>query len=359
MRFISRSSHEDFTRCPRRGYYRYLYNGSGFDSRTPSIHLLIGLGVHKGLEILLKTNGDIEAAISAQKEEWASLAKDHQIPEETEHLIEALVRGWYRACWPTFIEQFEILMVEEEVKALLAPNITLNARADAVIRDRETGAIYVLNWKTSGSISDWNKQWEDEVQAWTEALVTEAVLGAPISGVIFEGLYKGTYREGRNHSPLIYGWKLPLGGGREIFSARYKRYTKEEPWIKFPVWASSLPVEGGIRGWVDWLPLDVLREQFVRSTPILKNDRVVENWVRQVVRRETDIDRMLQEDVPEADREDFFTQHFSKINCGGCPFRKVCKLQTTIEEMIANGDLVRRVDHHAGNGADMPVHSES
>lgn len=243
-------------------------------------------------------------------------------------------------------------MVEKEVQALLAPNIVLQARADAVIQRRVDGANFVLNWKTSGSIKDWNEQWEDEIQAWTEALVMEEALGERISGVIFEGLYKGTYREGRNHSPLIYGWKLPVGGGRFLYSAEYKRFTKEQPWVKFPVWVERFvpDIQSGTEAlsyWINWLPLDVVAENFVRSTPVLKNDLVVEKWVRQVVRRETDMERMLQSDVPEGDREDFFSQHFSKWNCKGCTFRRVCKLQTTVEGMVETGELRERIDHHA------------
>lgn len=354
MRYISRSSHEDYTKCPRRAYYRYLYKGTGFDQAVPSFNLLIGLAVHKGLEILLLT-GDLEEAILKQQEEWKSLTlKASEIDrlafsiEEGGVLSEALVRGWHRNSYPSFVEEFEVLMVEREVKALLAPNITLNARADGVLRRREDGANFVLNWKTSGSIRDWNQQWEDEIQAWTEALAMEDALGAPVQGVIFEGLFKGTFREGRNHSPLIYGWKLPTKEGRFLYSAEYKRYTKETPWVKFPVWTESFPFDGdSLVGWLNWLPADVLSENFVRSTPILKNNLVVEKWIRQVVRRETDMERMLQPDVPEQDREDFFVQHFSKWNCKGCVFTRVCKLQTTIEGMVETGELKERVDHHA------------
>jgi hypothetical protein len=273
--------------------------------------------------------------------------------EEGEQLCEALVRGWDRVRRAAFLDQYEIVSVEQEVKATLAPNIVLNARADAVVRDKETQQVFVLNWKTSGNISDWNRQWDDEVQAWTEALAVEDSLGVPVAGVIFEGLYKGTYREGKNHSPLIYGWKLPMGGGKAIYSAKYRRFTKEEPWVKFPLWREDPPGGAGLAGWVAWLPVDVVEEQFVRSTPILKNNRVVENWVRQVVRRETDIERMLEPDVTEEDREDFFTQHFSKINCQSCPFKRVCKLQTSIPEMVQNGELVRRKDHHSNEN---PLH---
>lgn len=324
-----------------------MYQGGGFDQTSPIMNLILGLGVHKGLEILLLTD-DLEEAIRGQQEEWVRLTDGYSGDfSEGSALIEALVRGWARARWEDFKDEFQILMVEKEVKALLAPNITLNARADAVIRSKVDGSNFVLNWKTSGNINDWSRQWDDEVQAWTEALAMEDALGEKIQGVIFEGLFKGAWRDGKNHSPLIYGWRLPMGGGRFVYSAKYRRFTREEPWLKFPLWLESPPTGDGLSGWISWIPQDVLEAQFVRSTPILKNDDVVQNWVRQVVRQQTDISRMLEDDVTEGEREDFFTQHFSKMNCPSCPFKKVCKLQSTIEGMLENGELRRRIDHHA------------
>lgn len=312
--------------------------------------------MHKGLEILV-TTGDIEGAILAAQEEWAHRTKKWQETtilsvkwelEEGIALVEGLVRGWYRTRFDAFMEEFEVLMVEQEVRALLAPNVTLMARADGLLRRREDQSNWVLNWKTSSSIAEWTSQWEDEVQGWTEALAMEDHLGQKVAGVIYEGFFKGVKRDGLYTSPTIYGWSCQLGQGT-LYSATYERFSKEKPWRKFPVW-KEFP--GGVAAWINWIPFEVLSAQFVRSEPLQKNDLVVEKWIRQVVRRETDIEHILEVgDIQ--DKEDFFWQNFKKFNCKWCPFKPVCKLQVTMDAAIEAGQFVPREDHHGlGTGAE-------
>lgn len=351
MREISRSSHEEYRSCPRRFYYKYLYAGTGFDSRLPPLALAIGLTVHKGMEVLMKV-GNVEDAVCATRAEWEKVvAPGRDVPSleypllEGQHLCEGLVRGWFRSRYEPFMEEYEVLMVEKEVKALLAPNVRLNARADAVIRSRVDGRAYVLNWKTTQNPNDWTSQWEHDVQMWTEALVMEDVLGEKIPGVIVEGLSKGVYREGMTHSPLIYGWKLETGSST-IFSAKYQRFRKEEPWVKFPVWTRG----GGVPEWVYFIPKEICDEQFVTSRPIMKNDAVVEDWIRQVVRMETDVEYILGAES-EQDRLDFFWQNWKKLNCQRCTFEGVCKGLLTVEGLVENGTVKERVDHHASEEA--------
>lgn len=348
MREISRSSHEEFCACPRRFYYRYLYEGTGFDAKIPPLALAIGLTVHKGMEELL-TTGNVEAAVAALGKEWERVvAPGRGVPsleyplEEGAALAEGLVRGWYRSRFEAFMEEFEILMIEKEVEGLLASNVKLKGRADAVIRSKRDGRVYVLNWKTTSNPNDWTSQWEHDVQMWTEALLMEDVLGEKVPGVIVEGLSKGVYREGMTHSPLIYGWKLDTARGT-IYSGKYMRFTKDLPWVKFPVWR-----EKDVESWVNWLPMEIVSEQFVRSQPIMKNDDVVQEWIRQVVRRETDIEYILGSGAyGSQDHLDFFWQNWKKLNCQRCIYEGVCTKLVSIEGLVENGTLMKRVDHHA------------
>lgn len=300
----------------------------------------------------------IEEAIGEAQKEWDQKTEKWQDTtvlgikwelEEGRALVEGLVRGWHLTCFEAFMEEYEVICVEKEIRALLAPNVTLQARADAVIRRRSDGSVWVLNWKTSSSIGEWTSQWEDEVQAWTEALAMEDHLGQKVAGVIFEGLFKGVKRDGLYTSPTIYGWSCHLPQGT-LYSATYERFSKEKPWRKFPVW-KEFP--GGVAGWINWMPEDVLSAQFVRSEPILKNDEVVQKWIRQVVRRETDIEHILEVGDTQ-DKEDFFWQNFKKFNCKWCPFKPVCKMQITIDDAIKAGQFVPREDHHAVKESPLP-----
>lgn len=165
-------------------------------------------------------------------------------------------------------------------------------------------------------------------------------LGEPIAGVIFEGFYKGVKRDGMFTSCTIYGWVLP--GEQPRYSSTYERFSKERPWRKFAVWREF---PGGVKAWVEWMELETLSAQFVRSEPILKNNHVVEKWIRQVVRRETDIEHIL-EVGDDQDKEDFFWQNFKKFNCRFCPFKPVCKEHVEIGAAIEAGQFVPREDHH-------------
>lgn len=325
----------------RQGYLRYLFKGTGLDSPKPSPPFVIGLGVHKGLETLLLTGGDIEASIESALSEFVALGGDRfeaYQQEEYSALVEALVRGWHRVRWDAFTEEFEVLQVEKEVPALLSPGLTLDARADAVVKRRLDGSIFVWNWKTTGNKTDWTEQWEDDIQMWTEALAVEDDLGLPVAGVIVEGLFKGSTRGGMSTSPLLMGYTR-MAGDRQVYRSGW-----EKGWTKFPAFR-----EGGLRWWISFLPIDVVEEQFVRSQPILKNNEVVRGWISEVVQRESDITHHL-ESGTEEDRRRFFWRNFSQWNCRWCPFKKACKGTTTVEAMLEAGLLVPRKDHHASTG---------
>lgn len=341
MRFISRSSHEAFSECQRRGYWGYIFEGGLEETSTPW-PLVIGLAVHKGMEFLMKGSG-IEDAAEELFLEFLSRTPKLQIDEEASpHLAlsEALLRGWHRARFERFMAAFEVLKVEEEWLTRLAANIGLKSRIDAVVRDRASGALYVVDWKTSSSIRDWASQWEDEILVLTQALTTQEQMGETVAGVIFEGFYKGGKYKGQYTSPLVRGWRLKTGSDEDpvwVYS-----HTKRANYEEFQVW-KDFP--GGVDAWIDWLPLDVVENQYITSPPILKNDDMIRDWLVQVVRRETDIEGMLGDEVPEADRLSFFWQNKGD-RCKWCHFRPACRWEMGIDDMLQNGILRVREDHH-------------
>lgn len=322
----------------RRGYNRYLYRGTGVDSAVPNINLLIGLAVHKGQEVLLLSGGDVDKSRLALREEFAhrtSGVKDpgptvaHQLDEGL-HLSEALHMAWALTRYNDFIDEYEVISVEKESRLTLANGQVFMARADAVVRSRSDGHLYVFNWKTTKQKKDWNEIYQDDVQSWTEALVTEQELGEPIIGCIYEGFFKGVQLGAVYSSPLIYGF----ANGGEV-SSSWKR-----GWNRFAAWK-----EPGLEKWFERLGAQALSDQLLRSTPVLKNDEVVREWIEQVIEKENAIDHVLKNGNV-AEQRRFFWQNFSKWNCAGCPFRPDCRKQTTIEEMLKDGVLAPREDHH-------------
>jgi hypothetical protein len=338
MRFISRSSHEAFSECQRKGYWGYLYK-QGLEPTATQWNLVIGLAVHKGLELLMK-GATIKDAVLGLVEDFVT--KVPLLDEDgVQHLAlaEALLRGWHRVRFPRFMAAFEVLTVEKELLTTLASNIGLRSRLDVLVRDRQDGFNFVINWKTSSSIKDWTQQWEDEIQVITEALSAQENLGLPIAGVLFEGFYKGGKYKGAYTSPLIRGYRMRMGDDQPWTYSAEKRanYTTFSVWKDFP---------GGVAAWVDWLPEEVVENQFITSAPILKNDDMVRDWLKQVVRRETDIEGMLDPSVPEEDRLSYFWQN-KGYRCKWCHFRPACRWEMGIDDMLESGALRVREDHHA------------
>lgn len=330
MRQISRSSYEAYNTCPRKHYYNYEYAGTGVEPTEPSIDLIIGLGVHKGMEFLLQGLPPQEAAKIGQKEflELAgtsvSDARWNTMRVEGEKLIWAFVNGFPLA-HPEFFTTYEVVGVEEEVRVALSGDVTLMARADAVVRDL-SGSLWVINHKTCSS---WDaSDWMYDVQMWTEALAMEQHYGEPVNGCIVTGFLKGARRSGILSTPLIYKW-VKEGKEKDFYEAG---------------WTKTLLTEEEILSKLERIDL---AKHFPISPPVTRNDQVVEAWLDQVVARESTNAHMLSEHASEEDRLQHFWQRFTKYTCPFCPFKDVCFGVATLDTMVADGRLRKRVDHHA------------
>lgn len=339
-----------------------MKDSHGYVGASTSMELVIGLGLHAGMECLMK-GGTLEDAVREGLSKYEM--EKPSIPEgmaweaeralstyllEGKALIEALLRGWYRIRWPLFNATYEVVDVEKERRTLLAPNVMLLSRDDGLLRDRESGQLLIVNWKTTSSVKDWDKKWHYDVQAWTEALAAEQEMGEPVGGVIFEGFYKGVRKDNRQCSDLLYGYKLEKKGLETKYSVDYKKPSEGSPWKRFYVPEESSFGDNPLAYWVGWLPWDDVAKYFVTSDPVMKEDLVTQEWINQVVRLETEVENMLQGDVTEEERLTYFIQNFSHFNCGWCPFERVCLGGVPFSQMVEEGKLVKRVDHHALEG---------
>ena len=333
MRRISRSSHLAFSECTRKGYWGYVYKGTGLDEPR-SIALNVGLAVHAGMETLMKGKTDDTALMDSVEAEWVSLGMPMTEFRDEQHvaLAKALVLGWKRSRYDEFMEKYDVVLVEEEMEVMLAPNIILQARADCVTRSKWDGTLLVWNWKTTGSMRDWNGQWQFDIQAMTEALSVQEHLGEYVQGCVFEGFFKAGVYGGVSSSPLVTGytdgtiWEV---GGK----SRSKEWQKLSTWKEFP---------GGTPLWLDFIGT-AASDQFVRSAIILKNDEAVREWLPEVVRFESDVDRMMDDSVPESDRHTFFRKNAGR-RCNWCRFAPACWSGMPVDAL----DLPVREDHHGG-----------
>lgn len=289
-------------------------------------HYALGIVWHLGAEVLLK-GGTGEAAFRAAAPTFDDFGLD---PVWSQWLLAAYL-AWERAKQDEFLGQYEIVTVEEEFEIPVSPNVVLYTRADAVMRDRMDGTLWVLNWKTASDIKDWNKKWFFDPQGWTESMAAEAKLGEEVKGCIYVGVWKGPIYQGRTTSRLIGGYKHNTRSGTT--------YATENGGggQKFDAWRENFPFGDGLAAWISWLPKDFLAKHFCESAPQLRQDALVESWLRQIVKHEDAIDYVL-EAGSEQDQLDFFWQNYTD-ECSKCPFKDLCLLRSTPEELIKDGFL--------------------
>ncbi len=167
---VDRSGILSWQKCPRDRFYSRHFAGRGIEKVTKSLPLQFGAAFHEGAEQLMKGKG-IEAAVNSALL-YLNLAfsvsnidmGDDNKPteaivaygiEEQRAIAEGLLRAWWIEKGEQFLEDFEVLEVEQEGRADLAPGITLMFRPDALVRERLSGDLYIVSWKTASTFGQY------------------------------------------------------------------------------------------------------------------------------------------------------------------------------------------------------------
>jgi hypothetical protein len=373
MLLLSRSAHEARRGCPRSFYYRYLYHRTGYQERVSPIHLAFGIAHHAGMEHLMRTVNfeedgaycclDEEGAINAAKAAWRAERPQGSFPPveppeaEIHALLEAMILGWVRVCAQNFFDEYEIVSVEREATPQhLSPSVALQFRADVVVRSKVTGLLQVINWKTTSSWGDWTSKWGAEIQSFSEAWALEREAGEPVEGTVMVGFSKGGLRQtgGQAHfgSPLIWGYKRVLNGVT-VYHADSKAPGSATPkWEKFFVADEDFGEIGqGVAAWVSWLPLHVLAANFMSSQVLHGHPKAIADFI-DCAGYQAQTDHHILTEGSERDKLVHFYPVAGEWTCGTlekpkCTFYRVCHTDAEIEDLIEDGTLVPRVDHHA------------
>jgi hypothetical protein len=296
-----------------------------------SWHLTLGSAWHLAAEGLLKQVPAEEAVQPALAYGRANGLGDVEL-----NWLYAATLAWERAAAEDFFQRYNVLSIEEELLTPITSNVTLYTRADAILQDRADGTLWVLNWKTASDVKNWNRKWFFDIQSWTESLAAEAKLQQPVAGCIYYGVWKGPIYNGRINSRLITGYKYVDRTGAITYGTENNGGGKP-----FSVANEHFPFGDGIPAWINWLPKDFLRKYFVESAPQIRQDDLVEEWLRQVVGKESDIDHILQEGTEE-DKQSYFWQNWGETTCSRCAFQSLCLKKSTPESLIAEGMLKPR-----------------
>lgn len=401
-------------RCPRERYLAYHHLGTGLQKKSKGLPLQFGGAFHEGSEVLLTAQVvpdnkvRIEIAVNTAKKflrtqfEISAVSFDGETPddiqkameygqEEQMALAEGLLRGWWAYEGEAFLENFEVIEVEQEGRATLADDFVLMFRPDALVRDKQSGDLYVISWKTCATFQKRNiDQAKHDMQSISEVFGiqngrntnpnSENVTyedAQKIEGVLYKWIVKGQRRKDnwdglyKQSSHLIYGWKkLGNGGGDEAEWSWAYEFEKEDGsgssrlgkgWKKVPIWREY---PGGVKQWIEDLAanqifprhIDALQAIFPQSLPVERRKDEVESWKSQVVAQEMrvaesliDLDETMLGFDEELDKR--FPQHTNSCHSySGCSFIPICW-----ENALAKvGELyqIRSANHPEGKGDD-------
>ncbi len=434
-----RSGILSWQKCPRDRFYSRHFAGRGIEKVTKSLPLQFGAAFHEGAEQLMKGKG-IEAAVNSALL-YLNLAfsvsnidmGDDNKPseaivaygiEEQRAIAEGLLRAWWIEKGQQFLEDFEVLEVEQEGRADLRygttvttidgntitdrvsnDGIVLMFRPDALVRERLTGDLYIVSWKTASTFGQYTiNQINSDMQSMSEVWGVQqgmpdrmdyfagpnyVHIGSdplpPIEGVLYLFAVKGQRRMDEfvgfktQDTPLAYGWKRDQGTDTE-WAWKYKWQDPEEinPKTGKPVW-HTLPkgfrkvsiwdnYPGGVAAWIDALAerevtprhINPFEAIFPNSLPVSRRADEIESWRRQIVSQEGRI-RQRVKAVEEAhgdeatlDRE--FPQHTAHCYAynSPCQFMPVCFTPSVKADPLASGLYQIRKSNHPekANGDD-------
>lgn len=373
-----RSRTISYQECPTRRYLAYHFDGIGITANKLIIPLVVGTWTHHGLALLL-AGQDIEIAVAeAVKEYWKEVRKrgiqvepgedDAYVADEQCALVEGMLRAYHKFRLPTLLAEYDVIETEREEDWKMAEweefrpgpdtedgapdgrmvlmELHWMARADALLREKVSGDLYVLSFKTAASWdSRRQREAEHDMQGLSELAAVEYRLhalwnglhlldekaeefaafhdlGSPellklikemsapprIAGVKMEYLLKGDrYAEksegGRKvqRSPLVRGYqRMNAPVLNDPGDLGWKRNWQDEDgkerrldyrtWKAFEVWKQP----GGVKAWVELLAETAIQPEagncletlFVTPVPYFRNEDDLRDWYESTVHQE-------------------------------------------------------------------------
>lgn len=411
---IDRSRVLDFQACPRRRYYGHHFNGQGIQPKRKALPLVFGSAFHNAAEVFL-TGGDVDEAVakahlfldltfSMEGVDWNEEKQTVYGVAEQKAIVEGLIRGWCISQRDQFLETFEVLEVEKEGRADLGQDVTLMFRPDALVREKATGDIYVVSWKTASTFGKWTVDSANiDMQSLSEVWGTKQTLriccdcgksvtedaDCPCEGAISIGslslegtLYlfavKGQRRMDdflgfkTQRTPLVYGWKKLESDEFGIHDWSHSfNYVDDEGknrrlgkgWKLVPIWEEY---PGGVKQWIADLAankitprnVNVFDNVFPQMMPVSRRADEIESWKRQVVSQEGRVrqrvraieadptDEVLDREMPQHTARCYDYQH-------PCSFLPICTRPAVKADPLGSGLFEIRTPNHPSEKGDV------
>jgi hypothetical protein len=388
--------------CPTKRYWEY-HSGQyqmGIVSKGFSIDLWTGITMHGMLETVLRlyksaqdaVNGaqigveavdraTLRAEIQASLASSIAEARAHGFEDESNtnlefilkeqsSLAEGLVWGWIRACLPKFLQDYEIIAIEQELPLDVVANewgnhkrldIRLQTRPDIVLRSRSTGKLVIADWKSKGAskISDsYVKEFIDSVQMAVGTLATEKHFGEKVESYSIFVMLKGS-REvfesrgkvsstKRNYSHLLYAKfacpQPPFSDG----SFELKGYWVDKQCSFEQEWLRTDPNQSIMEAWVERLPIETLWELYAEIGPYPRQDFMALDFLEVLKGEEQKWDKInteLKGAYPDSKLvpKSYECHKYGKT----CSFYNLCfKVGDAYKDPVGSGKFIYRTPHH-------------
>lgn len=341
-------------KCPRSRFWNYEYRGRGIVNLEWNYNLYVGALIHDVVADL--ADGiDIDSALTWRiakfDQDMALASYEPLFAAEQSCLIEGMMRGFERHCWPLIIANRRVHVVEMETVIDLGDGVKFMVKPDLLLSD-DLGNLYYWEYKsTSSNKEQWVNSWKlnPQLHVYAEALRR---CGKSITSMTVQGLYKGWYdkklKSPRQKSVFCYGYRRP---GTKPFYTDEWLYEWKPGTKAAPIWEH----EGGVKQWVEEMPKQILGAQFIASPPIAPDRGIAEAFFRQRKLRELEIangrvelghldryEEELEGATWHAERrhilDSVFPQHLDQCTPGwgsSCPYVPLCHGAEGIDPLTA------------------------
>lgn len=260
-------------------------------------------------------------------------------------IARALLTGYEIWVWPQWAKAYEVVSTEQECPIELAPGIIYESRPDTITRRKSDGTLW---YGPEDKTTSWPRSilgYGRSIQLHATAHCAEQVRGEPIMGAIVQGIYKGYEKEGKFYHPLAYAYHKEAipGISPAQWSSKYK-YGWER--------ASTSEYPGGVKGWIEKQPIEVMQEVFPQSQPVMLNRPLIKAFFSQALTRIKQIVRWQESDTATqaATLDETFPQHFNQCDSFGlghkeCIYKPLCFNPSTQKFPLTL--YKKRVPHHA------------
>ena len=240
--------------CPRKWYLKYA---CGYRPEKTSKALIYGGVIHEAVEVfyrvLVSGKGDpVDAMVKKFKEDIALRKEEYENEEDYEkdrYRGPLMLDFWASRYGLEDLEKYEVLAIEEELKMEIGEpgkGFLFTVRPDRVFKDRSTGAIYVVDTKTTGWSLGGSLQgavYQDQMTSYVWALKKN---GLRCNEALVDVIYmRGKSLDTKRSDPLFFTeyalaqFELGMFGIINEVSSKYQKLKSVPNEILFPRYGES------------------------------------------------------------------------------------------------------------------------